>query len=64
MRIVLALVLVGSIGAGVVGLKRSGAYAFQQTGLKDHMSTEQRPFFVRPDEGREGDSLVKHTGLS
>jgi mannose-6-phosphate isomerase-like protein (cupin superfamily) len=58
MRIVLALVLVGSIGAALVGFKRSGAYAFQQTEPKDHMmSTEQRPFFVRPDEGREGDTL-------
>jgi mannose-6-phosphate isomerase-like protein (cupin superfamily) len=58
MRIVLALVLVGSIGAALVGLKRPGAYAFQQTGPKDHiMSAEQRPFFVRPDAGREGDTL-------
>jgi mannose-6-phosphate isomerase-like protein (cupin superfamily) len=71
MRIVLALILAGSIGTALVGLKRSGAYAFQQTGPKDHiMSTEQRPFFVRPDEGREGDTLserqrivVKVSGL-
>jgi quercetin 2,3-dioxygenase len=59
MRIVLAIVIAGSLGAALPRLQPSVAYTFQETQPKDRtMSTDQRPFFVRPGEGREGDTFT------
>jgi mannose-6-phosphate isomerase-like protein (cupin superfamily) len=59
MRIVLAMVIVGSLGAALVRLQPPIGDIFQETQPKDRtMSTEQRPFFVRPGEGREGDTFT------